>query len=186
MAINLLPEEQKMIVRGEYRRRIIIASGWLVALALATNIVLFAPAWLAFTAQERELKRQLDAIEKGALFQQVTAIESLIRQLNFEIRQYRARDREAIRAIPAVDLVLESRGSGVMISVLSFSPPKTGNEKAQITIAGHASDRAALLAFSDRLKARPFVESVESPISNLLRESDVDYQITAVLRSYER
>lgn len=187
MAINLLPDEQKAVIRAEYRRRIIVALGWFAALMIATNIILLVPAWFAFTAQEQELTRQLDAIEKGSLFTRVTEIESSIRTLNSEIRQYRAEERRVEHATPAFDAVLESRGAGVAITTLSFAAsPKMADGRARLVILGNASDRASLLAFSDRLKAQPGVEVVESPISNLLRETDVDYQITAVLRPYER
>src|SRR3989344_7324944 len=144
MAINLLPDAQKAVIRGEYRRRVIIAFGWLAALVIMTNGILFAPAWFAFTAQERELNRQLDAIEKGSLFRRVTQIESSIRQLNQQIRQYRAEDRGRVRATPAFNAVLESRGSGVSIDAISFlSPSKTADGKARLTITGNASNRTS-------------------------------------------
>ncbi|MBI1957595.1 MAG: hypothetical protein HYS44_04050 [Candidatus Niyogibacteria bacterium] len=183
MAINLLPEEQKEIIRAEYRRRVTTAFGWLVTLVILTNIVLLAPAWFAFSAQERELGRQLDAIEQGALYGRVTEIEASIRTLNRQIRQYQSEDRGAARAIPAFDAALSARPAGVAITTASFAAgAKMADRKARLTIAGNAASRASLLVFFDRLKTRPGIESVESPISNLLRETDVDYQITAVLR----
>lgn len=181
MAINLLPDAYKTEVRSEYRRRVIIGFGVLFAVIICVNAALLAPSWLAFASQERELQRQWDAIQKGSLFLKVSEIESSIRRLNRDIREYRAEDRAVNRVTPVFGAALESRRAGVAIDTLVFAVPKNGS-RAGLTIAGHAAGRAALIAFSKALGERPVIESVESPISNLLHENDINYTMTATLR----
>lgn len=183
MAINLLPEDYKARVTVEYRRRMIAGFGAIAALTVAANIILLLPSGLAFTAQESELKRQQETLEKGALFAKVTEIESIIRRLNQQIRQYRALGTSVSRATPAIDAALENRPAGIVIFGLTFGVSSASAPgRSQIEITGKASSREALLAFSRSLEKDPAVESVKSPVSNLLRETNFDFLLTVIFR----
>ena len=56
------------------------------------------------------------------------------------------------------------------------------DKKTRLTISGEASSRAAFLDFIKTLEANPSVAAVESPVSNLLHETKVDYSLVIVFR----
>jgi Tfp pilus assembly protein PilN len=54
---------------------------------------------------------------------------------------------------------------------------------ASLHINGRADQRDALLAFEQSLKESPYVKSVESPISNLFKKNDINFQLKIVLNT---
>ena len=50
-----------------------------------------------------------------------------------------------------------------------------------LRINGKAEERDALIAFEQALKDSPYVKSVESPISNLFKKTDISFQLRILL-----
>ncbi len=185
MAINLLPLEYELRVRQEHRRRALLGFGTMIAALIAVNGILLIPAWVAFTSQVQELNRERAAVEGGSLFAKATEIEMSIHNFNARIRSYSTLERDTEHATDALHAVLESRPAGVFVTSLQFIPAsKASDQKARIAVSGKADDRAPFLAFSSALTKQSVVESVESPVANLLREARIDYSLTVVLHSY--
>jgi hypothetical protein len=50
-----------------------------------------------------------------------------------------------------------------------------------LRLNGQAANRAALLTFEERMRASPYIKTLESPISNLFDKADINFQFQIVL-----
>lgn len=173
--INVLPEQQKEIVSREYRlRRAIVVSG-LVIFALLVSLVLLFPSYFLTNMQAEEAAVQLDQV-KTALNSQLPSGE-VVNDLISAVRH--AQDlRPFSETISVYKLlkIFESKPESVKINRISFvNKSETGPE---ITLGGIAQDRESLIAFGRVLEGRVEFESVNIPVSNFVRESNIEFHMT--------
>ncbi len=75
-----------------------------------------------------------------------------------------------------IDAVLASKISGIKISqILYQNDPIAGKS---ISLTGAASSRAVLLLFGQTLEDNTAFKNVNLPISNFVKESDIDFYLT--------
>ena len=175
MTTNLLPENYRSELKLERIRRLAVVSGLAVFAVVVVNIILLSPLFIFFVSTENELMRHLTAVKQSPAFLLTTEIETEIAELNSEINSLGTRDHspEIARAILSI---LERRPAGIKISNIVFSSAVPNrNQAPQISISGTASTRESLINFADSNKTSGFFKKVYSPISNLLKETNLDY-----------
>lgn len=178
MAINLLPQDYQKDSRRELIRRLIAVGGVALFLVLAANLVLISPLWLLFSLEEKELGRQLEAIKSSPAFGRVAEIEKDIKDLNEAVALFKARESERFGITQALESIIQNKPEGVKIESFYFSSAKEAPpQPARISVFGKARNREALIMFTQKNEADPFFASVQSPISNLLKDSDFDYSL---------
>ncbi|MCH7882910.1 hypothetical protein IIA95_00650 [Patescibacteria group bacterium] len=172
--INLLPPEHQSSIRAGRIKRFVITFGTLFAFTIFANILLLAPLWLSLALQRNELTRELDSIRKSSIFAQVTDIEAAIKTLNTEIRLFRTKEKERFDITPEFRAVIDSRPAGITIDSFIFERAQK-TRPARISISGNALRRSTLIRFRETLEKNPLFSRIQSPISNLLKEVDIQY-----------
>lgn len=178
MPINLLPRDFQKDFRRERARRLIAAGGAAVFLAMMANIVLIFPLWAFLSLEEKELGRQLDAVKSSPAFGRVAEIEKSIRDLNEAVALFKTRESERFGITQVLESIIQNKPEGVKIESFYFSAAKEAPPQPdRISVFGKAINREALIAFIQKNEADPFFASVQSPISNLLKDADFDYSL---------
>ena len=174
--LNLLPPEEKRRLQYTIWTRAVIAIGGGLSLGLGVFIVLLLPAWLFLKAEEPALFDAL-TFERRAYSQAAPGVASDVRTLN---RLARFVDEHAGRRVPAYALITE---------VLRVTPAPIRLQEVvvqaspgELRIAGFSATRQALLTFIQSLEGNPRIASVSSPLSNLVRETNITFTLTAKLR----
>lgn len=178
MSINLLPRDyQKNFIR-ERVRRLIAVLGAAIFLVILVNIGLISPLWIFLSLEEKELSRQLDAVKSSPAFGRVAEIEKNIEDLNEAVNLFKARENDRFRLTPALESVIKNKPDGVKIESFYFSSARdVPPQPPRISVFGKAQNREALILFTQKNNADPFFSSVQSPISNLLKDADFDYSL---------
>ncbi len=178
MAINLLPEDYQKELRAERFKRLMVTAGASFFLIVVVNIILLSPAWLLFAVEERETARQLESIKKSPSFSRAEDMEAEIGDLNYKINSFNELEKKRHELALAMSSILNSRPSGVRVSAMSFFPADPArNQPPQILVNGVAEHRDLLLNFASASKNNIFFSKIHSPISNLLKETGVEYSL---------
>lgn len=173
--INILPESGRGIVKREYRIRLVAVFLFLLALLSLVTAVMLLPSYLFATVESEQASleeaRLLAAKVPGAKTdaEVITAVNQQIAGL--EAFMMAPRPSEALLE------VLQSAGSGIELVRVSYE-----GGAGSISLSGKATSRDMLLQFSKALQKLPIVASVDLPVSDLAKNTNVSFSMTLVLK----
>ena len=75
-----------------------------------------------------------------------------------------------------IEDIESAKGEGIVIKSYSFNRKNTGI--SPIVVTGDAKTRAQLSAFRDALEMNPYFKTVTLPLSDLAKDSDIEFSIT--------
>lgn len=172
---ELLPNTQKNALKREYLSRVtIIALSFLLAIG-TLSLVALSPSYFLSVERDKVAYKELENIKK---FNGKTDDEKLradIENSKEMISMLRSSGEES----SIKDLILKiisKKNPGVMISGVSVSSSK--KEQYQIIVKGTAKNRELLKSFAEDLRGNKEFGSIDLPISNFAKISDIDFNIT--------
>lgn len=170
IALNLLSPIQKEALRN----RVLFAMIERLMIFLTVAVLLLGIFLLMLRIR---LTRTLGDVQSRQLLStEYVSVNGEIRRLNEVITRIERVQREVT---PASTLVIDVVGRvppGVSIGNLAFE-----TRTQSLRLNGQAANREALLTFEERLRASPYVKTLESPISNLFEKADINFTFQAVL-----
>lgn len=174
--INLLPAEaRKGLARERFGRFLFVAGIALFCLSVS-GAGLFGLTFFSLNLQKNEFVRELEAAQKNPTLPRVKAVEASISQLNERLRFFSRslkRENTVTRVLKEVIFV---RTPSVVINEISF------RGSAEFNVAGNAGTRNDLLEFIRRIEANDVVDEITSPISNLIKDRDIDFTLSYTVR----
>lgn len=174
--INLLPEQNKHTIAHRYHVEVVRMWCMQLAAVFAVGIVCLLPSVVALQRGEIEREQRIAATtQEIARLEKNTTAVATIQRVNDRLR----RVGNANPATPGVyervvDIVQRERDG---ISVSSFTVDMRDSGIA-VQIGGMAASRATLLGFVNSLEASKLFSSVSSPLSNLVKEHDLQFTVT--------
>lgn len=180
LSTNLLPEQEKKEIRLEQSRRIVIfISGFLAATLFIASLLLI-PSYLPLVIERKGLEDSLQIEENASLefgVQKKVASAGRVVSVVSSVREH-ASKTSRVSAILAE--FVQSSDSGIVISFLNI---KKGGE---FTLIGRASTRNNLLNFEKRLRESKKFEDFSSPLSNIIRETDINFSLQGKIKPISR
>ncbi|RJQ30817.1 hypothetical protein C4572_03585 [Candidatus Parcubacteria bacterium] len=172
--MNLLPEENKILYKREYFRRLIVTGGFFASVLLFSAALALIPVYFFITSYGATLKK-----EEAHFAERKDKIASLdleadIKKINRRIKFIGSGETEKLSSL--FGRVIEKRNSGMAITSLAFKQGEM-ESPGKMTIMGHAARREQLISFENHLKREFGDQKVVSPISNLTKDKDLDFVI---------
>lgn len=178
--INVLPLNQKIELRKEYRLRLVTLCLFVFSILVFLASFLLLPAYVLSKEKVSTLEIQLQKYNEENPDNSVDNLTKLISDINNNLTIL----NQGTQSISVVDdmlsTVLSSRSSGITISRMSYRVSL--ENKNVFELNGRALDRASLRSFEDKLKASPKVESTDLPVSNFTKRSNIDYSLTVTFK----
>ncbi len=182
--INLLPASEKNEIRKEYRLRALTTFFAMLFAALLVTVFSFLPTY--FFALSRH-EAFLSESQSDAMREQVSRakdMETTVLETNKKIDALKS-GASAPRVKDIFLEILESKSGGIAITGLSYDfssgSGKGATNVGTVGITGRSSDRATLLAFKDALAQKKEFGAVDLPISNLVKDTNLDFSINLVV-----
>lgn len=168
--INLLPAEPEQALHVAYRGRLLVVSGFLFSALLLMALIIIGVLYWSVTARSTEVAAAL-AKERAA--STVTTTANLETDLKLFGRKASLLSTMASSTAFAavIQNVLVSKTAGIALTDFSYS------SSGLLRLAGVAQTRDRLLAFIDALRNDSLFASVDSPVSNLIKDRDADFVI---------
>lgn len=172
--INIIPEERKKIIGKERVGRFVLVLGIFLFLLLIFSIILSIPPVIYLNSQQKEIKRTIEAFEAGSIFKEIRNIEKEIQEFNQKLILFQNNQNNVLNPSFFLAKILEQKPDSLKIETMSFNKL---NKIPKITIRGRSFSRSELLKFIGDLNGVPSIKNVYSPIANILREKDVEFNL---------
>lgn len=174
--INLLPAEARIGLARERFGRFLFVAGIVLFCMSVSGAGLLGLTLVSLNLQKNEFARELETVKENPTLLRVEEVEAGIGRLNERLRVF-ARSLKRENAVTHVlEEVIFARTPSVVINEIGFRGP------AEFNAAGNAGTRNDLLGFIRRIEANDLVDDITSPISNLLKDRDIDFILSYTVR----
>jgi hypothetical protein len=179
--MNLLPIEDQLIFKKEFKKKAILIAGLFIFFAEIVFLILLLPSYIFLTVKAENFNRELAIINRSPVFKRVEEIKYEMSDLNSKINLFLEQKKD-IKDISAVFKNLVSvKPLGVTINFLDYKKQDKKNARDTVLVRGEAASRKIFLDFLEKLKKDKNIMDINSPVSNLLKESDIKFSFTIFL-----
>lgn len=175
--INLLPTEDKVANKKDYLSRLFVVAGILIFIIVTISFVLFLPVFLSLFFEEKDLARQLDVLRQDDSSVEAEKIYAELGVLNARLALYEKNNNEVRQVSALIKKIISFKTDGIRISSFRYEKDKDG----KIIIIGKSDSRSDFVDFKKKLEDDKSFSSVSSPLSNLLKETDISFTMTIEL-----
>lgn len=182
--MNLLPKEDQIKIKKQYTQRVFAFLAIIVFLLSLINIILIFPSYLFIKIKNNSLKNELEIINKKPVFLRYKDAENSLVKFNEKIEFLKTNSREVLKASSILKQITEGlKDGGVSIDSVAFEQNALEKEKIdKIRLTGKADTRVNFLRFIKNLEENNNFSEIESPASNILKNSDISYTIIVFLK----
>ena len=173
LKLNLLPpQDKKDLELAKLSRLIASLAVWFLIFLIIFTLFLVS-TYFSLSILLAEQKKLIGIRQSDPKTQDVLKIEEKIKRTNQIVKQVYSKQQEMILWTPLLEEMTKIVPSGIYLT--NFSYQATDN---QITLNGWANWRENLLYFQESLKENSFFKEVEAPLSNLIKQRDIDFSFT--------
>lgn len=180
----LLTPKYEKFIRTEKLGRLLVAFILLLDAVVLTAIVFILPSYFYLTFSKDEVLRRLKSTEEVLTKRNSKDIEAKIESVNQMISEYEKNESRR-RALSPILVKIAEAGAAAKASVrlkfLKLEQKEKGRDFI-IVLSGLAPTREAFLDYLERLKLLPEAKTVISPVTNLLKETDVVFSLDFKLK----
>lgn len=179
---NVLPQEEKIALAKEYKFRRLIVLALLFVISFAIGLVLLFPSYLISSMNHRDTVKALEEVEaqlNTGTTKVITPEET--RKLKDQISVINA-SKNSNSVFALYSLILESKTASISILNLKYQLGPASDVPTTILVTGRATTRDSLTQFQRNLEAKTEFSSVDLPISNLAKESNISFTLTINVR----
>lgn len=173
--INLLPDDNKRLIRNEMTRRVVAVFSLGLLALLLVQLIFFVLLDFLVDTHEKNYSRQLLTAETSAQKENLEKMEKQLLEMNNLLSFYESNQGKLGLFSDNLQDTLDILPADIKLN--SFV-----SEKDNFYLRGHAATRDGLISFVEQLRKKDAFESVESPISNLLAGSDIDFSLNIKLK----
>jgi type IV pilus assembly protein PilM len=178
--INVLPSEEKKLLRHNYWMRFSTTMLSFLSFSLVVSILLILPSYFFSISKSKIATDRLEAFNLANPEITTENLEKSIKDINAELTLLSSKGSTvAPSEIILKDLIL-NLPKGITLSQIFYNED-TGGARS-INIHGLASDRVALRNFKSTLDSNPDMASSNLPISDFLEKSNINFSISIVLK----
>lgn len=175
---NLLTIEYKKNIRRLYHARVFTVALFVACVVSVISLILLATLSFLLYATS------FDSINQQALLDKNNEKNTLKSEYHSFL--------QSLAALPAggqnqntsfsniFDLLLAKKETGIFLREISFSGG--GGKGGNVVLRGTAQSRPVLVSFTEALRSEPLFSGVDSPVSNLLKEQNLDFSLTITIK----
>ncbi len=173
---KLLPEKQRIEVKREYflRRMIVIICS--IILVLVVALVGLLPSYLLSFINGHDVLERTRLSISDQSEEESQALSDWLDDLTLKLKVLDPK-LDKVRPSVLIEKMLLEKTEGVHLTNIVWAQKGT---KVSLIIAGLSDDRQQLITFQNNLNLSERFSDVNSPVSNLASEIDLDFQITLI------
>ena len=175
-SLNLLPDEDLRSIGYEKLSRFFIIIFVNLAVIIIVGAVLMLPSYFFITFQGSEEAQQVETAKKSIEAKRVQEAEEIIRATNAKLKILSEEGLQARSLSSYLEALSRHVPSGLRVEQLSY-----GGSDNKMELAGNATTRDIFLSFLSSLRTDASFPEVHSPVTNILRDKDVDFILSLTL-----
>lgn len=172
---NLLSQEDKKILRREYKLRVATIAAIFMFFTVLAGIGELLPSYFILKSRESAAKERVDII-KESVAKRKKDVSSAVLFETKEKLELLAFDENNVSLKIIFETIINKKPSGVHINGIFYDKDQSVKEN-KILIKGEADNRESLLEFKKLLGTESKFTSVFLPISNLASDRNIKFSI---------
>ncbi len=176
--MNLLPPENKVIAKKEYLRRLFVTAGVFLFSTSLIAALFLASFFFALNLQKKSIHDSFFAMQEYLSAQNESELTFLVSRINAQVAELNSNQKRVKKASEIIERIIEIKGNDISIESFAFN-------LSRLDIKGNSASRSGLINFVENLKKQDAFSAVESPLSNFLKEKNIDFSINIKLVGYE-
>lgn len=180
LSTNLLPLQEKREIQLEENRRLLIFLTLLSCLVLIVGSLLLLPSYLPLVMERRGLEASLRIEEQASselgIKKKIVSVKRVVSAVK-AVKDYAVKPTSVSSTLGEF---LQSSGAAIGISFLSV------RHSGEFTLIGRAQTRRDLLNFEQRLRDSKKFEEFSSPLSNIVRETNINFSLQGKIKPASR
>lgn len=177
---NVLPDTSKIEIKKEYKLRFWIMALIVLIVVQFSSLFFIFPAIEASTYKRDDMRASIETLRKARAEKESETAFQIIPRANTALEILRTTVAYP-RVLPAVRLVLSKQTDTLRLVEFLYNSNSDSKDASQSTliVKGVSANREALVSFVKNLKDSGFFTSVDLPVSNLAKEKNIDFSISA-------
>lgn len=167
--LNLLPPQEKEVLALERIQRWIVLYGSAIFGILLIFVSLLTIIWIFITIQLKSVTSNLDSIQSSFKGQDLITQQTAVASLNSYLEKIDAIQKNQKNYSNLIIFLAEIIPAGVRLDTLSL------NEQNEVSLNGFAQRRELVVSLKDALEKSELFSDIESPLSNLVKETDINF-----------
>lgn len=175
--INLTPKEEKKKINADFYLRLLIVFFISVALSVWVWVIAMVPSYFAISLNEKSIENKLKNQKNTPVPALDIETTTLIKGINSKVSLIEESEtNKFVVSERVINQILLKKTPEIKINQISYSEDPSG--KRQINISGLAPSRDKLLLFRRGLEENTFFKTVDLPISNFVKGSNISFFIS--------
>lgn len=173
---NLITEKQRKLIRKDYAIRLFSVSLFVISL-LGLLFLTYIVSYYLIISQEdivepTKLKSEIDLNDKENTGKNILQI---VGQTTEELKVVELYNKNNLLPSVFFSKIIENKNSHIKITELSINTVVVG--EGRLLVSGISQSRAGLVAFIEDLKLKAGFLSVESPISDFVKDKNISFTL---------
>ncbi|HEY9583098.1 MAG TPA: hypothetical protein VJK09_02185 [Candidatus Paceibacterota bacterium] len=169
--INLLPKEGRVNLKHLYRGRFAIVVLCFSNFIFLVSVAFLLPSLFSLIAKKQTVVHAIEIAKSRPVSKEASDLGELIKNTNLQVKLLSPVSTSTIPFTEIIDEILLHKGSSVALTQVGEI------NKGHILLRGNALSRSGLLAFIKDLDLDPMFKEVQSPISNLIANTNIDFSV---------
>jgi len=187
--MNLLPEENKILFKKYYLKKLSAVWGGLIFSIIVAGIIILIPMYSFILSYKKDLNGRLAVYLKKDAEPANSAAALEIKKLNNRLDfLQKTENNKKLNVI--FKNIFDKKNPGAEIAFFSYEKgnvskieDKISIDDDKISLRGKARKREDLLLFEGQLKKEWGDQKVVSPVSNLINEKDLDFSLILYIQN---
>lgn len=173
---NLITEKQKKVLKEEYNIRL-ISVALLIASLFGIFVVIYTSLYyVSILRNDILVSEQLrNFIELENKENTGKKNSQIVFRLSEQVKIVEFYENNKLTASSDFNKIISNKDSSIRINRLSFN--QISKEQGQFLVSGIAKNRESLVFFIEKIKSVKDFKSIESPISDFAKNSDIAFTI---------
>ena len=171
---NLLPIESKKVIRREYMLRITGIGLIFVFFVFLFSSVFLLPSFFLSIAKEESVRDSAEIVRKSVELREQNSADILLEEAKQKLELLSV-SKESILVQDVIKKISGGKTVGLSIRGISYMDISGGRHRVVLT--GIAKERDSLLSFSKYLEQEELFTDVRLPVSNLIKDKDIEFSI---------
>jgi hypothetical protein len=170
---NVLPQSYKRKIKKEFRLRFFIVILSLLNILVMIAGVLLIPSFVMSRSVHATLTGILASAPHESQEKTVSSVSAEVKAISNKLSYVSKNFNNSVRITRTLEVLDGVKTSGVTISSLHIN-----TKDKTITVSGDADTRSNLIQFVDGLKAESYFSNINLPVSNLVEQTNLKFNLT--------
>lgn len=176
--INLIPKEEKKTMAIDFYYRLLVLFFIVLDFCILIFIFSLAPSYIMSSAKKDIFNLKLETQEKEAIPSLGESSISIIKNVNSKLDLVEnSKKNKFLVSEKVINAIILNKRSDIKITKILYD--NNGKSK-KISITGFAPSRAVLLLFRQSLEDSLNFKSIDLPISNFVKESNIEFYLSLI------